>query len=91
MLAATILFVVITALLFSSPRSREWIMEELKAVSDFLVLAFLRLTSRFGSELTEDGRAEQNLWREQRLRNLSGLTLRSKEKSRISTEEGHGG
>lgn len=54
--------------------------EELKALSDALVLLLLRSTSRFGSELTNDGKAEQNLWGEQRLRNLQGLALRSREK-----------
>ncbi|MGH7766448.1 MAG: hypothetical protein ACREQP_03260 [Candidatus Binatia bacterium] len=76
----TILIVVmVVGLLFFLPRTRGWILEEIKALSDVLVAGFLRLSSRFGSELTDDGKAEQRLWREQRLRNLRGLALRSKE------------
>lgn len=69
--AATLLFI---------RRTRDWLGEQLKEVSDLLVIFLLRSTSRFGSALTEDGKAEQNLWREQRLRNLRGLALRSREK-----------
>lgn len=61
-------------------RSRELFVEQLKGASDVLVVFFLRFTSQFGSELTEDGKAEQKLWREQRLRNLRGLALRSKQR-----------
>jgi hypothetical protein len=53
-------------------------MEWIKELSDRLLLWFLRLTSRFEEELTADGRAEQALWREQRLRNLEGLAIRSR-------------
>ena len=42
-------------------------------------LAFT-LDFRFGKELTADGRKEQALWREQRLRNLQGLALRSQQR-----------
>ena len=45
-------------------------MEWLKDLSDKLVIWFLRATSGFGKELTADGKREQELWREQRLRNL---------------------
>ena len=55
-------------------------MEWIKDLSDRLVIGFLRATSRFGKELTRDGRAEQALWREQRLRNLEGLALRSRQR-----------
>ena len=79
MLNGTILFVIVVGLLLSSRRSREWLIEKVKAFSDVLLLSVLRLTSQFGSELAEEGKAEQNLWREQRLRNLRGLALRSKE------------
>jgi len=41
---------------------------------------FLRSTSGFGKELTADGRKEQRLWREQRLRNLQGLAQRSRQR-----------
>jgi len=54
-------------------------MEWIKDLSDRLVIWFLRATSRFGKELTKDGRAEQALWRDQRLKNLEGLALRSRQ------------
>lgn len=53
-------------------------MEWIKELSDKLLLWFLRRTSRFQKELTADGRAEQALWREQRLRTLDGLAIRSR-------------
>jgi len=55
-------------------------MEWTKDLSDRLLLWFLRATSRFGKELTSDGRAEQEMWREQRLRNLDALSIRSRER-----------
>jgi hypothetical protein len=55
-------------------------MEWIKDLSDRLVIWFLRATSRFGKELTRDGRAEQALWREQRLKNLEGLAHRSRQR-----------
>ena len=55
-------------------------MEWLKDLSDKLVLWLLRSTSEFGKELTPDGKKEQQLWREQRRRNLLGLALRSQER-----------
>jgi hypothetical protein len=78
MLIDIIVVAIVVGLLFLLPGTREWIVEGIKACSDFLVLTFLRSTSRFGVELTEDGQAEQKLWREQRLRNLRGLALRAK-------------
>jgi hypothetical protein len=75
----TILVVIIVGLIFLFPRSRERLIERIKTFSDVVVLGLLRVTSRFGSELTEEGRAEQKLWREQRLRNLRGLALRARE------------
>lgn len=66
--------------LLSFRKSREWLWEEIKALSDTLVVFLLRSTSQFGSELTQDGKAEQRLWREQRLRNLKGLALRSRQR-----------
>ena len=54
-------------------------MEWIKELSDRMLLWLLRLTSRFEKELTADGRAEQMRWREQRLRNLEGLALRSQQ------------
>lgn len=55
-------------------------MEWLKALSDQLILWLLRSTSGFGKELTADGKREQALWREQRLRNLQSLAQRSKQR-----------
>jgi hypothetical protein len=55
-------------------------MEWIKDFSDKLLIWFLRATSRFGKELTRDGHKEQGLWREQRLRNLKGLAIRSRER-----------
>ena len=54
-------------------------MEWLKEISDRLLLWFLRATSRFGKELTLEGRIEQAMWRDQRLRNLEGLATRSRQ------------
>ena len=85
------------AALFFLPNFRRWFVEELKALSDRLLLWFLRSTSQFGRELTKDGVDEQRMWREQRLRNLRGLALRSKEafssqRSAVSKEgESQGG
>jgi hypothetical protein len=56
-------------------------MEWIKNLSDQLVIWFLRKTSGFGKELTRAGQAEQLMWREQRLRNLKGLTMRSRQRS----------
>ena len=64
-----------------------WFMEELKALSDLLLLLFLRATSQFGSELTQDGKAEQRLWRDQRLRDLRGLALRSHQRQQRAKEK----
>jgi hypothetical protein len=55
-------------------------MEWLKELSDKLIIWLLHSTSGFGKELTADGRREQALWREQRLRNLQGLAQRSKQR-----------
>ena len=74
------LVIIILGLLLAFRRTRERLSEQIKAASDLLVVFFLRSTSQFGSELTEDGEKEQRLWRKQRLRNLRGLALRSKER-----------
>ena len=55
-------------------------MEWIKHLSDKLLIWFLRATSGFGEELTRDGKSEQGHWREQRLRNLKGLAIRSRER-----------
>ena len=75
------------AALLSLRRSREWLLEEVKALSDTLLLRLLDWTSQFGSELTRDGKAEQRLWREQRLRDLRGLTLRSRQRQQRATKK----
>ena len=55
-------------------------MEWIKEISDRLLLWLLRVTSGFAKELTAEGKAEQALWREQRLRNLEGLAIRSRQR-----------
>lgn len=55
-------------------------MEWLKDLSDSVIIWFLRVTSGFNKELTMDGKREQELWREQRIRNLRGLALRSQQR-----------
>jgi len=80
MLIVIVLFVLIAVALLFMRSFREWLLEQIKELSDRLLLRLLLLTSRFESELTEDGRAEQNLWRAQRLRNLRGLMLRSRQR-----------
>ncbi len=84
-----ILLLVIVALVLFLPPIRERLLEAIKTFSDFLILNFLRRTSQFGGELTQDGKAEQNLWREQRLRNLRGLALRVKESFSSKEHDGN--
>lgn len=55
---------------------KEWIRD----LSDKMILWFLAVTSGFGKELTDAGRFEQRRWREQRLRNLEGLGIRSRQR-----------
>jgi hypothetical protein len=55
-------------------------MEWIKDLSDKFIIWLLRVTSGFGKELTQDGLKEQALWREQRLKNLQGLALRSRQR-----------
>jgi hypothetical protein len=55
---------------------KEWI----KDLSDKMILWFLATTSGFGKELTDEGRFEQRRWHELRLRNLKGLTIRSRQR-----------
>ena len=55
----------------------QWLMEHAKAASDVAVVFILRGTSEFGRELNDEGKAEQGMWREQRLRNLRGLAVKS--------------
>ncbi len=55
-------------------------MEILKYLTDKILIWFLEITSGFGKELTGEGRLEQKFWREQRSRNLRGLSLRSEQR-----------
>jgi len=61
-------------------------MEWLKDISDRVLIWLLRVTSGFGSELTRDGRSEQAMWREQRLKNLQGLSNRARQRFRNKRE-----
>jgi hypothetical protein len=70
----------LAASLSSAVLMEEWSMEWIKDLSDKLIIWVLRVTSGFAKELTQDGVKEQALWREQRLRNLRGLTLRSRQR-----------
>jgi hypothetical protein len=54
--------------------------ELIKHLSDKILIWFLKSTSGFAKELTKHGQEEQNSWREQRLRNLKGLSIRSKQR-----------
>jgi hypothetical protein len=56
------------------------LLEPVKALSDRCVGFLLRAGSRFGADLTAEGRNEQQLWRERRLRDLRGLALRSRQR-----------
>jgi hypothetical protein len=55
-------------------------MEWLKDLSDKLIIWLLRATSGFSKELTADGKREQELWRELRIRNLRGLALHTRQR-----------
>jgi hypothetical protein len=55
-------------------------MEWIKELSDRFLIWLLRATSGYGKELTAQGQTEQAMWRNQRLRNLKGLALRSKQR-----------
>jgi hypothetical protein len=55
-------------------------MEWIKHLSDKFIIWALKSSSGFARELTAAGHEEQRLWREQRLRNLKGLSIRSKER-----------
>ena len=84
----TILLLFGAAGLLFLPAFRRRFLEELKTLSDALLLRLLRSTSGFESELTKDGAAEQRMYREQRLRNLRGLALREKEKISARAQDG---
>jgi hypothetical protein len=74
-----VLILICVALLLIRP-VRERLAEEIKDLSDRLLLRLLHMTSGFEGELTPDGKEEQKLWRAQRLRNLRGLSLRSRQR-----------
>jgi hypothetical protein len=54
------------------------ISEAIKSLSDSILIWFLRSTSRFESELTQEGEEEQRMWKDRRTRNLKGLALRAR-------------
>lgn len=81
MILFLIILVAVVALLILVPAWRERFIEGLKNFSDAAIVNLLRATSRFGVELTDEGRAEQARWREQRMRNLRGLSLRARERA----------
>jgi hypothetical protein len=56
----------------------EWMLEPVKSLTDWCLVSLLRSTSWFGRELTDEGKAEQGAWREQRLRSIRGLGLISR-------------
>ncbi|HEY6197500.1 MAG TPA: hypothetical protein VI231_02730 [Candidatus Binatia bacterium] len=82
MILFLIILLAVAALLIIVPAWRERFVEGLKSFSDTAIVNVLRTTSRFGAELTDEGRAEQARWREQRLRNLRGLSLRAGERAK---------
>ncbi|MBI4526208.1 MAG: hypothetical protein HY695_20610 [Deltaproteobacteria bacterium] len=75
-----ILLLLIVLILLSVRAARVKISEEIKHLSDKLLLWLLRVTSQFERELTRDGKSEQRMWRELRLRDLQGLRLRSRQR-----------
>jgi hypothetical protein len=75
-----IILILVALVVAFVPPLRHWLLEELKELSDRLLLFFLQATSSFGRELTKDGETEQQLWREQRLRNIRGLALRARQR-----------
>ncbi len=87
MLEIVLSLVIILVALLWFPRTRGWLLEQVKTFSDSLLIRFLLFTSHFGKELTEEGIAEQRLWRKRRLRDLQGLALRSRERYKRNPAE----
>src|SRR5204863_2333874 len=85
MLPLLFILIVIAALLILIPGWRERSVEGFKNLTDVWIIDLLRGTSRFGADLTDEGRAEQRRWSEQRLRNLRGLALRARSRRRSET------
>jgi hypothetical protein len=54
-------------------------MEWIRHLTDKLILQFLHATSHFAKELSPKGQREQAHWRDQRLKDLQALSLRSKQ------------
>jgi hypothetical protein len=74
-----LLFLLVAGVVFLLlPPTRAWISEQAKDVSDRAVSFMLRGGSEFGKELTRDGEMEQEMWRQQRLRDLRNRRLRSR-------------
>jgi hypothetical protein len=82
-----IILLVAMGLALSRPAIRSRLLEGVKDISDRVILKFLLVTSGFERELNDDGRAEQKLWREQRLRNLRGLRLRARQRFEKSQDK----
>ena len=87
MLEIVLLLVIILVALLWFPRTRGWLLEQVKTFSDSFLIRFFLITSQFGKQLTEEGKAEQRLWRERRLRDLQGLALRSRERYKRNPDE----
>ena len=82
-----IILILVVLIVAFVPPLRHWLLEELKELSDRLLLLFLQTTSSFGRELTKDGEVEQELWRAQRLRNIRGLAMRARQRFERSSPE----
>ena len=87
MLPLVFLLIIIAALLVLIPGLRERVVEGLKNLTDVWMIGFLRGTSRFGVDLTDEGRAEQRRWSAQRMRDLRGLALRAKRRYEASDQK----
>ncbi len=87
MLEIVLSLVIILVALLWFPRTRGWLLEQVKTFSDSFLIRFFLITSQFGKQLTEEGKAEQKLWRERRLRDLQGLALRSRERYKRNPAE----
>ena len=87
MLEIVLSLVIILVALLWFPRTRGWLLEQVKTFSDSFLIRFFLITSQFGKQLTEEGKAEQKLWRERRLRDLQGLALCSRERYKRNPDE----
>lgn len=64
------LLIVVTLVALSDRARRDELLESIKDASDDLIHLGLRVTSRFGAELTDERRAEQPAFRARRVRDL---------------------